>query len=217
MCYPCTYPHLEPSKVRRAQCVGLGNNRNEVDACAELLHNLNVEGLQGVARGADEVQTGVDTEVNLVSAAWLLLLQHVRLVLVVEELDNGLPRVAIVDVVTESRCVDDGEADYQSQLGGTKLCRGDSVPTLEELLLELCLCDLNLDCLVHLLVVSSLVVGVVLDRGGEEGFDEGCLSEARLSSNLGQLAAVADEDGTKTYHNGEGSTTLGNNLVPVLR
>jgi hypothetical protein len=33
-------------------------------------------------------------------------------------------------------------------------------------------------------VVSSLVVGIVLDGGGEEGVDEGSLSEARLASNL---------------------------------
>jgi hypothetical protein len=56
--------------------------------------------------------------------------------------------------------------------------------TLEELLLELGLGDLNLDRLVHLLVVSSLVVGIVLDGGGEERVDEGCLSETRLASNL---------------------------------
>lgn len=48
--------------------------------------------------------------------------------------------------------------------------------TLEELLLELGLCDFNLDRLVHLLVVASLVVGIVLDGGGEEGVDEGRLS-----------------------------------------
>jgi len=35
-----------------------------------------------------------------------------------------------------------------------------------------------------LLVVSALVVGVVLDGGGEEGVDEGGLSEARFASNL---------------------------------
>jgi hypothetical protein len=33
-------------------------------------------------------------------------------------------------------------------------------------------------------VVSSLVVGIVLDGGREEGVDEGCLSETGLASNL---------------------------------
>jgi hypothetical protein len=56
--------------------------------------------------------------------------------------------------------------------------------TFEELLLELSLGDLDLDRLVHLLVVSSLVVGIVLDGGGEQGVDEGSLSESRLASNL---------------------------------
>jgi len=48
--------------------------------------------------------------------------------------------------------------------------------TLEEFLLQLGLCDLNFDGLVHLLCVSALVVGVVLDGCREEGVDEGRLS-----------------------------------------
>ena len=58
--------------------------------------------------------------------------------------------------------------------------------TLEELLLELSLGDFNLNRLVHLLVVASLVVGIVLDGGGEERVDEGRLSEARLAGDLYQ-------------------------------
>jgi len=65
--------------------------------------------------------------------------------------------------------------------------------TLEELLLELGLCDFNLDRLVHLLVVSSLVVGIVLDGGGEERVDEGRLSETRLAGDLRGLARVRCE------------------------
>lgn len=106
-----TYPHLEPGQIRGAQCVGLCDNGDQVDACAQLLHDLNVEGLERVARGADKVKTGVDTEVDLVGTAWLLLLKHVRLVLVVEELDDGLPRVTVVDIVAESGRVDDGKSD----------------------------------------------------------------------------------------------------------
>ena len=69
--------------------------------------------------------------------------------------------------------------------------------TLEELLLEFGLCDLDLDSLVHLLVVSSLVVGIVLDGGGEERVDEGSLSETRLASNLRQLDKVANMIGVR--------------------
>lgn len=56
--------------------------------------------------------------------------------------------------------------------------------TLEELLLQLSLCDLDLDGLVDLLLVSPLVIGIVLDGRGEQGVDEGGLSEARFASNL---------------------------------
>lgn len=106
-----TYPSLELGQIGRAQCVGLGDHGNEVDTCAELLHDLDVERLEGVAGGSDEVQAGVHAEIDLIAALRLLLLQHERLVLVVEELDDGLPRVAVVYVVAEAGCVDDGEAD----------------------------------------------------------------------------------------------------------
>ena len=115
---------------------------------------------------ADKVEARVDTEVNLILALRLLLLAHVRLVLVVNEVDNGSPRVAVVDVVAEAGAVDDRQL------------------RLELLLLELSLDDLHLGQLVHLLVVSSLVVGIVLDGGGEERVDECRLSETRLASNL---------------------------------
>lgn len=63
-----------------------------------------------MASWADEVQASVDTEVDFVVAARLLLLEHVGLVLVVEELDDGHPRVAVVDIVAKARGVDDGQA-----------------------------------------------------------------------------------------------------------
>jgi len=106
-----THPRLELGQIRRAESIGLGDNGDEVDAGAEPLHDLNVEGLKGVAGGADEVQARVHTEIDLVLATGLLFLKHVRLVLVVEELDNGHPRVPVVHVVAEAGCVDNGQAD----------------------------------------------------------------------------------------------------------
>jgi hypothetical protein len=64
-----------------------------------------------VAGRADEVEAGVHAQVNLVLAARLLLLEHVGLMLVVEELDDGHPRVAVVDIVTEARGVDNSQAN----------------------------------------------------------------------------------------------------------
>jgi hypothetical protein len=72
--------------------------------------------------------------------------------------------------------------------------------TLEELLLQLGLGDLDFDSLVNLLGMTATVVGVVLDGGGEEGVDEGCLSQTRLTSN----------------HDSESGTALCNNLVALV-
>ena len=56
--------------------------------------------------------------------------------------------------------------------------------TLEELLLKLSLCDLDLNSLVNLLCVSFLVIGVVFDCCWEECVNEGSLSQPGLASNL---------------------------------
>jgi hypothetical protein len=42
-----------------------------------------------MAGGPDEVQTSVDTKITLLAALWLLLLDHVGLMLVVNEVDDG--------------------------------------------------------------------------------------------------------------------------------
>lgn len=112
---PCgrSYLGLELGKVGRAHGVGLGNDGNEVDSRAESLHDLDIQRLQGVAGGSDEVQACVHTEIDLVISAGLLLLEHVRLMLVVQELNNGHPRVSVVDIVAETRGVDDGQPDCE--------------------------------------------------------------------------------------------------------
>jgi hypothetical protein len=40
---------------------------------------------------SDKVKACVDTEIDLIGTPWLLLLQHVGFVLVVEEFDDGHP------------------------------------------------------------------------------------------------------------------------------
>ena len=103
---------LELGKIGGGERVCLCDNGNQVDAGAQALHDLNVQRLQRVAGGADKVQASVHTQVDLVRAAGLLLLQHVALVLVVQELDDGLPRVAVVDVVAEAGGVNNCQANY---------------------------------------------------------------------------------------------------------
>lgn len=87
----CQYPVLKPSQICRTQGICFSNYRDQIDAGAKALHDLNVKRLERVSGWPDEVQTSMDTEVNFVYPAGLLLLQHVRLMLVVEKLDNWHP------------------------------------------------------------------------------------------------------------------------------
>ena len=93
-----------------------------------------------MTRRPDEIQASVNTKITFLAALRLLLLDHVRLMLVVNEVDDGRPRVAVVDVVTKTRGVNHGELD------------------LKLFLLELSLDDLDFRELVELLVVASVVI-----------------------------------------------------------
>lgn len=86
-----TYPLLEFGQISWAESVRLGNNRNEVDTAAKSLHDFDIEWLECMASRTNEVQAGVDAEINLLGTARLLLLEHVGLVLIVQELDDRLP------------------------------------------------------------------------------------------------------------------------------
>ena len=186
-----TYALLEGVQVVLGEGIGLGNDGDEVDTGAQTLHDLNIEGLKAthiparvsdrrspqhpeprkphsrMARRADKVQARVDAEVDLLLALGLLLLAHVRLVLVVDEVDDGRPRVAVVDVVAEAGAVDDGEL------------------RLELLLLELGLDDLDLGQLVELLLVPLRVVLRSGELGREERVDERRLAETGLAWRRG--------------------------------
>lgn len=82
----------------------------------------------------------MNTKVALLAALGLLLLDHVRLMLVVNKVDNGRPRVTVIDVVSKTGRVDNGEFD------------------LELLFLKLGLDYLDLCQFIQLLVVASAVV-----------------------------------------------------------
>ena len=116
-----------------------------------------------VAGGTDEVEAGMDAEVGLFVALGLLLLAHVRLVLVVNEVDDGCPRVAVVDVVAKSRAVDHSELRF------------------ELLLFQLGLDDVHFRQLVELLVVTASVVLRGGKLGREECVDQGSLAQTRFA------------------------------------
>lgn len=79
-------------------------------------HNLNVEGLQGVTGGLNEVNARVDTVVDDVGTVDLVLGLQVSIVSLLNVLDNRTPRVIVVHKVTKARRVDDGQTETDTVL-----------------------------------------------------------------------------------------------------
>ena len=95
----------------------------------------------------------MDPKINLFVPLGLLFLTHIGFMLVVNEFDDREPRVTVVDVVTESRGVNDRELD------------------LELTFLELSLDNFDLCELVQLLVMTFVVVFCGRQFGREKGVD----------------------------------------------
>ena len=116
------YPVLEPRKVHRAQGISFCYDRDKVDPGAEALHDLNVKRLQGMPGRSNEIEAGMNAEINLLSATGLLFLQHVGLVLIVQKLDDRLPGVTVVDVITETRSIDYGQTNCRRSVKSQQKC-----------------------------------------------------------------------------------------------
>ena len=116
-----------------------------------------------VASRSDEVQTSMNSQVALLCSLRLLLLTHVGLMLIIDKVDNGQPRITVVDIVTKSRRVNHSELD------------------LKLFLLELSLNDVDLSQLIKLFVMTPGVAFGRRQLSGKERVDERCLSEARLA------------------------------------
>lgn len=55
----------------------------------------------------------MDPQIAFLASLRLLLLSHVNLMLVINEVDNGCPRVPVIDVISEPGGIDDGELDFE--------------------------------------------------------------------------------------------------------
>ena len=111
----------------------------------------------------NEVEACMNPQVGLFMSLWLLFLTHVGFMLVVDELDNWKPRVAVVNIVSKSRSVNDGEFD------------------LELTFLKLSLDNFHFSQFIQLFVVAPVVVFSGRQFGGEESIDEGSLAQPRFT------------------------------------
>lgn len=111
-----TYPLLVLVNLVIGDGVGLGNDGNKVDLVMKLLHHLNVQGLQRMASGLDEVDNSVNAVVDNVHAVDLVLGVQVRIESLLNVLDDRIPRLIIVDEVTEARGVNHGQPQTDTVL-----------------------------------------------------------------------------------------------------
>ena len=111
----------------------------------------------------DEVKACMNPQIALLLPVRLLFLSHIRLMLIIHEVDNRHPRITVVHVVTESRSVDDSKLD------------------LELFLFKFSLDNLDFSEFVELLLVTAAVVARRGEFGGEKCVDEGCLPKTGLA------------------------------------
>jgi len=82
----------------------------------QALHDLDVQGLQGVAGGLDEEDAGMDAVVNNVHAVDLVLGIEVGVKALLDVVDDGAPRLVVVDEVAEARGINNGQAETHAGL-----------------------------------------------------------------------------------------------------
>jgi hypothetical protein len=158
-----TYTLLEGGNLIVGEGVGLGDHRNEVDLGVQTAHDLDIERLERVTSGLDEVDAGVDAVVDNVHAVHLVLGIQVGVETLLDVLGDWAPGVVVVDKVTETRSVDNGQA------------QADAV------FLDICADCLDVDGLGSEVEGRLLALLGRVKGGVEKGVDQGGLSEAGLT------------------------------------
>lgn len=63
--------------------------------------------------GPNEEEAGVHPQVGFLTTLRLLLLPHIGLVLIVNEVNDGSPGVTVVDIVSKTGSINDGKLDFE--------------------------------------------------------------------------------------------------------
>jgi len=104
---------LESLQLNLGNGVRLGDHRNDVHLAVQLLHAHQIQRLESVPGGADEVQADVDAAVvaRHQRSLDLQLLLQIVLELGVDVVDHRFERVVLVDLVAIAHCVTDGQLE----------------------------------------------------------------------------------------------------------
>lgn len=116
-----------------------------------------------MACGLDKEDTRMDSVVDNVHAVDLVLSVKVCIVSTLNIVNNGTPRLIVVDKVTEARCVDHRQAKTDSSL------------------LDVGADGLNLDSFGYDVVAGTLALSRGVQRSVEECVDKSRLAEAGLA------------------------------------
>jgi hypothetical protein len=90
-----TYTLLESSNLLAGHGVTLGNDRNQVDLLVQSLHELNVQGLEGVAGGGNEIKASIDTGIGDLATVHSVLLFKICVKSTFDRLQDGFPAKAV--------------------------------------------------------------------------------------------------------------------------
>lgn len=110
-------PVLERLSLLKRQAVRLRNNGNDIDSLAQLLQHHNIDRLQRVPGGSDEVETAVDACIlDVALTLCSKLLAEVCGVLVLDILHNRIPAAVVVHEIAVAGCVNDVESEAHAIL-----------------------------------------------------------------------------------------------------
>jgi hypothetical protein len=129
----------------------------------EALHDLNIQGLQRVTGGLDEENTGVDAVVHNVHAVNLVLSIQVGIETLLNVVCDWSPRLVVVDKITKTGGVNDGQSEANTRL------------------LNICTDRLDSDSLGKNVEARALTFLGWVERGVEKRVHERRLSETRLA------------------------------------
>lgn len=111
------YAVLEQLSLLQGETIRLGNDRHNIDSLAQLLQDDNIDWLEGVTGGGDEVQAAVDAGVlDVTLTLRSQLLAQICAVLVLDVLDNRIPAAVVVHQVAISRGINNVQAQTHAVL-----------------------------------------------------------------------------------------------------
>lgn len=160
-----TYSGLKVGDLLIREGIRLGNDGNQVDLGMKTTHDLDVQGLQRVSSRLDEEDTGVDAVVHDIHAVDLVLSVEIGIKTLLDVVNDGAPRLIVVDEVTEAGRIDNSETEANTSFFnvGADGLNGNG---------------LGNDVEARALALLGRVQG-----GVEEGVDEGRLAQTRFTNN----------------------------------